>query len=375
LRNHFKLKYLFNQRPKSSASSITRSKIFLYIWCIKTQAKHIVILLHILFWSSYLGFTYFVSIHVFAFDEAIERLLITALLNAMVYIFCYSYLIPKYFKAEKQLKLLSFSILMIFISYFLRAYIENNFIHISEGITHKFITRSIMIKFSIIPQVVLVLAASLIGLIKLGLKKEQEFIALKMEESGRELLLIKSRINPHFLLNTLNNIYAINHDESPQTSKAVLQLSQVLTYTIYKGNQGLISLGDELEMLQALIGLYQLKYNNQLNIQLTENIDNSSHMVPSLVMFSLVENAFKHSNVSFTEDGFLSIQIELKNKKLHFEISNSFESTGTNKNNMYQGGLGKNALYAILNKYSDHGYCLDYKTHRNVYTAILSING
>ncbi len=234
-------------------------------------------MLHTLFWCSYLGFTYFVSIHVFAFQEAIERLLATGLFSALVYIFCYSYLIPKYFKTDQQLKLLLFVILLIFISYWVRTYIENNFIHISEGITHKFITRSIMIKFSIIPQVVLVLAASLIGLIKLSLQKEQELLALKVEESGRELLLIKSRINPHFLLNTLNNIYAINHEESPQTSQAVLQLSQVLTYTIYKGNQGLISLEDELEMLDALIGLYQLKFNHQLNIQLNKNIDNIAH--------------------------------------------------------------------------------------------------
>jgi two-component system, LytTR family, sensor kinase len=232
-----------------------------------------------------------------------------------------------------------------------------------------------MIKFSIIPQIVLVLAASLIGLIKLGLKKEQEFLALKMEESGRELLLIKSRINPHFLLNTLNNIYAINHEESPQTSKAVLQLSQVLTYTIYKGNQGLICIEDELEMLHALIGLYQLKYNNQLNIQLNEHIDNSQQMVPSLIMFSLLENAFKHSDISYSEEGYLSIQIELKNKKIHFEISNSFAIAGTNKNNMYQGGLGKNALHALLDKYSEFGYSLDYKTNKNIYTVILSING
>jgi two-component system, LytTR family, sensor kinase len=232
-----------------------------------------------------------------------------------------------------------------------------------------------MIKFSIIPQIVLVLAASLIGLIRLSLKKEQEFLALQIEESGRELQLIKSRINPHFLLNTLNNIYAINHEESPQTSQAVLQLSQVLTYTIYKGNQGLISLGDELEMLDALIGLYQLKYDNQLNIQLNKNIDNIAHMVPSLVMFSLLENAFKHSNLSLSEDASLLIQIELINKQLRFEISNSFETTGSNKNNMYQGGLGKDALHALLNKYALFGYSLDYKSNENIYTVILLIHG
>jgi two-component system, LytTR family, sensor kinase len=232
-----------------------------------------------------------------------------------------------------------------------------------------------MIKFSIIPQIVIVLAASLIGLIKLILQKEQEFLALQIEESGRELQLIKSRINPHFLLNTLNNIYAINHEESPQTSKAVLQLSQVLTYTIYKGNQGLINIEDELEMLHALIGLYQLKYNNQLNISIEEYIDETDYKVPSLVMFSLLENAFKHSNISYAEKGFLSVNLKLSNRKLHFEISNTYEEFRTNENNMHQGGLGKDALKALLTQYAGFSSSLEYTASENIYTAILLIHG
>ncbi len=92
-------------------------------------------------------------------------------------------------------------------------------------------------------------------------------------------------------------------------------------------------------------------------------------------MFSLLENAFKHSNLSISEGGFLSIQVELINKELRFEISNSFETTGTNKNNMYQGGLGKDALHSLLNKYAQFGYSLAYKTSENIYTVILLIHG
>jgi two-component system LytT family sensor kinase len=205
--------------------------------------------------------------------------------------------------------------------------------------------------------------------------KEQELINFKIIETKRELELIKAKVNPHFLLNTLNNIYSINYDESPKTSAAIMQLSKVLSYTIYKSKNHLITISEEIELLESLIGLYQLKYDNRLHIQLklSEQLEQSQIEIPSLILFSLLENAFKHSDLSENSKSYLNINIDVKDNSLVFEIENSVLLIRRHNEAAYFSGLGADAIKQLLKQQygTNFKFEIDKRTYNYKVTLII----
>ncbi len=341
----------------------------------QTSTRHIILLLHTIVWVCYLILNYVFASQIFPPNIVFVRILVIGILSVSIYSFCYFYLVPKFFNPNNYLKLVFYCLSVIFVSFLIRIELEKLFF--GHLLKENLIIDSVhnFRGFFIIPQGILVLVGSLIGILKINFEKEQELISLKIEDANRELELIKAKINPHFLLNALNNIYAINYEESPKTSHAILQLSKVLSYTIYKSKNTLIDLQEEIELLQALIGLYQLKNDNQLGIQIsTKNIKEDTQIkIPSLLLFSLLENAFKHSNISNNNNTleqlptYIKIKIEvvernsngnLSEKTLNFEIENSIskenESENSQKTINYSSGLGIDAIKQLLrNQYQE----------------------
>lgn len=363
----------------------------------KTSTRHIILLLHIIVWVGYLILNYFFSSQIFPPNIVFLRILVIGILSVSIYSFCYFYLIPKFFNPNNYLKLVFYCLGVIFVSFLIRIELEKLFL--GHLLKENLIMDSVhnFRGFFVIPQGILVLVGSLTGILKINFEKEQELITLKIEDANRELELIKAKINPHFLLNTLNNIYAINYEESPKTSHAILQLSKVLSYTIYKSKNTLIDLEEEIELLQALIGLYQLKNDNQFDIQIVtnnirENEENLQIKIPSLLLFSLLENAFKHSDISNNNNTlgqlptYIKIKIEvvernsngnLSEKTLNFEIENSISKENESENNQkavsYSSGLGTDAIKQLLRNQYQEKFSFEKLKTENFYKISLII--
>jgi two-component system, LytTR family, sensor kinase len=335
---------------------------------VKSQTKFVIPLLHLLVWGCYVLLNYFLSLRLFPLNIALLRLFFVGLLNVAVYLFCYYYLVPKFFKLGHYFKLILFCVVITLASHFFRIMVEKNF---APFLIDKQILNAIPIYkiLSIVPQGLLVLVASLLSVLKINFIKEQELVNLKILEANRELELIKAKINPHFLLNTLNNIYAINYEESPKTSEAIMQLSKVLSYTIYKSKNELIPVNEEIELLKSLIGLYQLKYDHQLNIQLTvdDKINDRSINIPSLIFFSLLENAFKHATLTIHNESYLKIKIFYNNKNLQFLIENSISSNIKSTKESYSSGLGVNVIKQILTKKYGNNFVFEIENNAHIY--------
>lgn len=143
------------------------------------------------------------------------------------------------------------------------------------------------------------------------------------EKKQAELLFLKSQINPHFLFNTLNNIYALSQHEPKLVSESVLRLSKILRYLLYETGHEFITIDKEIKILGDYIDLEKLRYNEAVAIDFNYEIDDFSESMPPLLLIPLVENAFKHGVSQFRGRRFVDVKCVLKSRQLTFVVNNS----------------------------------------------------
>jgi len=154
--------------------------------------------------------------------------------------------------------------------------------------------------------------------------KEKEKILLR-EKLETELKFLKNQTNPHFLFNTLNNIYALARKKSDSTPDVVLKLSKILRFMLYESAREFITIGEEIKIIEDYIELEKIRYSERLNIVFKKNMDSTTQTMSPLLLLPFVENAFKHGPSESFYDSFINIEIELKQGNLIFIIENTRE--------------------------------------------------
>ena len=149
--------------------------------------------------------------------------------------------------------------------------------------------------------------------------------ALRNAEAARvaaELGNLRSQINPHFLLNTLNNIYALTAIDHTRAQSAIQQLSKMLRHMLYDNQEQLVSLTDEVQFIENYFNLMKIRLPKSVDVKLEKDLENPHTKVAPLLFISLVENAFKHG-VSSTEPSFIHMTMTQKGNSLCVIIENS----------------------------------------------------
>ncbi|MGB5318396.1 sensor histidine kinase, partial [Eudoraea sp.] len=154
-------------------------------------------------------------------------------------------------------------------------------------------------------------------------KKEEEVIVNKNEALQTELKLLKSQINPHFLFNALNNIYALSAIDSGKTQQSISYLSDMLRYVLYECEQELVSLEKEITYIENYVKLFSLKSSKKYPIETDYKIKNKDIKIAPMLLIPFMENALKHSNVEKIKDTFINIKIDADENSIRFEIENS----------------------------------------------------
>ncbi|THU41145.1 histidine kinase [Niastella caeni] len=154
--------------------------------------------------------------------------------------------------------------------------------------------------------------------------REREKNLIK-EKLGAELKFLRHQTNPHFLFNTLNNIYALARKQSEHTAEVVMRLSKLLRFILYESKSNLITIEDELRILDDYIALEKIRYD-RLTIHFQREIDESSGKIAPLLLLPLVENAFKHGASESRFDSFIRIHVQLQQGRLTFNIENTKEN-------------------------------------------------
>lgn len=164
--------------------------------------------------------------------------------------------------------------------------------------------------------------AATIKLTKYWYTKERKNLQLQKENAEAQLQLLKAQVHPHFLFNTLNNIYSFTQNTSAVASKLVMGLSDMLRYMLYECNQPLVSLDKELKMLRDYSVLEQIRYDNRLDltIDVPEEIDDL--FIAPLLLLPFVENSFKHGASHMLEQPWVSLYISIDGDTLKMNLVN-----------------------------------------------------
>lgn len=145
---------------------------------------------------------------------------------------------------------------------------------------------------------------------------------LEKEKTETELKYLKSQINPHFLFNTLNNIYALARKGSDKTAESVMKLSAMMRFMLYEASSATVPLRAEIKIIDDYIELEKLRYTDRLKVFFTKNVDNPEQPIAPLLLIHFVENAFKHGAGESRADVDIRISITLKDSLLSAEFSN-----------------------------------------------------
>ena len=179
------------------------------------------------------------------------------------------------------------------------------------------------------------------------------------------------QINPHFLFNALNNIYALSVTNSEKTQEGISTLSQMLRYVLYDCERPKVPLQKELEYISHFIELFKLKSSKDFNINFTEEIENDSIMVAPMLFVPFIENAFKHSGIEKGGDSFVNISLKSSSNSIDFKVENSLpiEPLITDEN----GGIGlQNVKKRLEILYSEkHQLSIE---NKNTFKVILKVN-
>lgn len=175
----------------------------------------------------------------------------------------------------------------------------------------------------------------------LGQRWQHNDQARREAEAARidaELSNLRSQINPHFLLNTLNNIYALTAFDPTKAQEAIQELSKLLRYILYDTQQSMVPLKDEVEFIENYVQLMRIRLPQSVDVNCQFSIGNSQLTIAPLLFISLVENAFKHG-VSPTEPSFIHISIEADEQQMICDIQNSNHPKAANDHSGHGIGL------------------------------------
>jgi len=149
---------------------------------------------------------------------------------------------------------------------------------------------------------------------------------LRIEKQEAELNFLKAQTNPHFLFNTLNNIFALAQEKSDLAPESILKLSAILRFMLYKSADPFLPIEQEIKVIQDYIDLEKLRYDESLRVRFDYKIRDLQQPLPPLLLIPLVENAFKHGASEAREQSFVDIRLTVDGQRLFFEVKNSTET-------------------------------------------------
>lgn len=191
---------------------------------------------------------------------------------------------------------------------------------------------------------------------------------LETQKNQAELAMLKSQINPHFLFNTLNNLYGLCVEKSDAASEVVLKLSDMMRYTIYEGKEHEVLLSKEVDYLKNFLGLQKLRHRYEPEIDFQVSIKEDRSISPLLFIVP-VENAFKHGVEKLTERAFVKIDLRADQEKLILKVENNYDP----EEQLAKPGIGLENLKRRLDLAYPTTHSLQITQNKGIYQVILEI--
>lgn len=224
--------------------------------------------------------------------------------------------------------------------------------------------------FLIINVIFTVITTMVLKLVKQWYSDQKTTKDLQQEQLQTELKFLKSQINPHFLFNSLNNLYALTLSKSDSAPEVVLRLSNILRYILYESNEGYVSVRKEMEHVKDYVAVEKLRLGMGVTIDIDIDDAIQDDPVEPMLFLTLVENAFKHSEDILPEKRFIRIHAKSLDTGFRFLIENTFSPS---KRDSETGGIGLENIKKRLNLIYPNQHDIKSSTADGVYRVDLII--
>ncbi len=328
------------------------------------------IVYHTTFWA--LGFLFLLSFESFEFSfffHATNSLLKLAIFGGLIY-YNYYYLIANYLTKERFLTycgLLILSVIIITplgnILQFFKYAAYPEYQHYIKENHHSFF----IINFCVVG------ASTIAKIISDWAKHQRERSELQTQTMQSELRFLKSQINPHFLFNTLNNLYALTLKKSDKAPEIVIKLSEMMRYMLYECNEKQVPLAKEVNYIRNYLDLEALRQGKDVAINFEVKGQVTDQQIAPLMFIPFLENSFKHGLNHHISKGFVNIRLDVEQKKVRLFIENSKPDSIPMPEHPRSGGIGLVNVRRRLNILYPEQYDLKIINQPNTYAVDLKL--
>jgi two-component system sensor histidine kinase AlgZ len=290
-----------------------------------------VVLVHLSFWCVYISFfVYQVSLFQRGPDIDWARIFTVAVIHfscaMLIGYLNYFVFLPRFLKDRKTFRFFVEFLLAFTIVILVRIHLER---YIIDQYTHKeiYLYHPRFYIHQISTNLFTVIFLGMIRFVMEWFEFEARKKNVENEQLTAELNFLKAQINPHFLFNTLNNLYYLAYTKSSNTAEVIAKLSQMMRYMIYDTNQEKVLLSKEIEYMENYISLERLRLNDQIPIQFKVSGEPKNYRIAPFIFITFLENAFKHGVSNSNPKAWVNVGVELDDSTCLFTVENSKTST------------------------------------------------
>ena len=337
------------------------------------------VLQHLLFWS--LVFVYYLSMS-YPFEDNKSYLLYAVTVDllfqvALTYIII-EILIPKLLNKNKKVLFFISIVIIIYVFYFAHYaykcfYLAEEFKEVYKNRPPLVFLERITDFYSFVRTFPIDLAPSIMLSAFNYYKKEKETASLLEQKKTTELDALRNQLNPHFLFNTLNNLYALALKKSDKTPEVIAKLSDILDYILYRCQSNYVSLKNEVTLLHNYIALEKVRYGNRVEVVFKETIHEAAEIAP-LLLLTFLENAFKHGVSQEINTAIINISIFGDSTFVEFKISNTKPNVYALEDSEDRNSIGLQNIKKQLNLLYPNKYKLEIENTKENYSVRLKVS-
>lgn len=304
----------------------------------KTQS----IVLHVLFWTVWLTRSFYDAFSIWGIEWSIYYIAIVFISQVpLVYLHLYV-LVPRLLNRKQYFLYLGGTAIAVF------AYSRLNYCLLKllpeEGMPERMVRfmDNITPNYDLLEGLIVVILTYALKYTLIAFITQNELLKLQKEKLQLELNALKAQIHPHFLFNTLNNLYSLTLKNSDKASEVVLKLSDIMRYVLYQANEERVELKKELDFIKNYVDLQRIRYHDKYDITFEVSGTNEEVTIAPLLFIDFTENAFKHGIDKRFSDGFVHVKFEIHPDHLLFLCTNSIGNNEQAGIRQQDAGIGLN---------------------------------
>ncbi|MDP1622417.1 MAG: sensor histidine kinase [Bacteroidales bacterium] len=292
--------------------------------------------LHVGFWIIFMTLSTFLFSNFWPLKTAVLRALLNGSLFILVFYINLLFLIPHFFSKKRYILYGVSSVGLIVFFFTMRILFRDYLFGVPAGIG--FSSRPYQGEFLIITSFIFIFGLSIFyELARNHFDAAQRNMEILRQRNEAEFRMLKAQVNPHFLFNTLNNLYSLAYERSEKTAGAIMSLAEIMRYLVYEAGASEVPVEKEIRFLTNYVELEKLRIEDPSKVTMVIEKPSGHLMVFPLIFIAYVENAFKHSCIDTDPEGFIQIFLSFRDGGIFFTCENSIPATRVREKD---GGLG-----------------------------------